>query len=301
VTAADHDIPPAHTFAWTVVQGLRQLGGSGSIEEINEKCVELRGLTEEQQAVQEKRGNRSEVEYRLAWARTLAKALGLIVNSERGVWALTDAGLTVDEAAVDELKRKRNRDRAKAKKEAKVQAQEAGVDAEDSPDELDDADDADDEPDQDWRVTLLNALKAMEPAAFERLAGRLLREAGFVNVRVTGKSNDGGIDGVGVYRVSLVSFPIYFQCKRYANSVGAGEVRDFRGAMSGRGEKGLLITTANFTASAKAEATRDGAPPVDLVDGNELVELMREYGLGVKSVPRTVYDVEVDPSFFKAV
>lgn len=141
----------------------------------------------------------------------------------------------------------------------------------------------------------------MDPAAFERLAGRLLREAGFVNVRVTGKSNDGGIDGIGVYRVSLVSFPIYFQCKRYQGSVGAGEVRDFRGAMSGRGEKGLLITTANFTASAKAEATRDGAPPVDLVDGTELVELMRRYELGVKSVPRTVYDVEVDQSFFKAV
>lgn len=292
------DIPPAHTFAWTVVVALRQLGGSGSIEEINEKCVELRGLTEEQQAVQEKRGNRSEVEYRLAWARTLAKALGLIVNSERGVWALTDLGLTVEEATVEDLKRQRNRDRAKAKKEAKAEAAESGVEAEDSPDEMDEADD---EPDQDWRVTLLNALKAMDPAAFERLAGRLLREAGFVNVRVTGKSNDGGIDGIGVYRVSLVSFPIYFQCKRYQGSVGAGEVRDFRGAMSGRGEKGLLITTANFTASAKAEATRDGAPPVDLVDGTELVELMRRYELGVKSVPRTVYDVEVDQSFFKAV
>lgn len=298
MSVAEHDIPPAHSFAWTVVAALRDLGGSGSIEEINEKCVELRGLTEEQQAVQEKRGNRSEVEYRLAWARTLAKALGLIVNSERGVWALTDKGLSVDEATVEDLKRKRSRDRAQAKKEAKAEADDAGVDAEDSPDELDEADDV---PEQDWKVTLLDALKAMEPAGFERLAGRLLREAGFVNVRVTGKSNDGGIDGIGVYRMSLVSFPVYFQCKRYQGSVGAKEVRDFRGAMSGRGEKGLLITTANFTASAKAEATRDGAPPVDLIDGTELVELMRRYELGVKSIPRTVYDVEVDQSFFKAV
>lgn len=298
MSAAEHDIPPAHSFAWTILLALRDLGGSGSIEEINEKCVALRALTEEQQAVQEKRGNRSEVEYRLAWARTLAKALGLIVNSDRGVWALTEKGLTVDEATVEELKRQRNRDRARAKREAEAQADEAGVDVEDSPDELDEADD---EPEPDWRVTLLDALKAMDPAAFERLAGRLLREAGFVNVRVTGKSNDGGIDGIGVYRVSLVSFPIYFQCKRYQGSVGAGEVRDFRGAMSGRGEKGLLITTANFTASAKAEATRDGAPPVDLIDGNELVELMRRYELGVRSVPRTVYDVEIDLPFFKAV
>lgn len=293
-----HDIPPAHSFAWTVVAALRDLGGSGSIEEINEKCVELRGLTEEQQAVQEKRGNRSEVEYRLAWARTLAKALGLIVNSERGVWALTDQGLSVDELTVEELKRKRSREIAKARQQAKAEAHEAGVDEEASPDELDEDDD---EPEQNWKVNLLRALRAMEPAAFERLAGRLLREAGFVNVRVTGRSNDGGIDGVGVYRMSLVSFPVYFQCKRYQSSVGAKEVRDFRGAMSGRGEKGLLITTANFTASAKAEATRDGAPPVDLIDGTELVELLRRYELGVQSIPRTVYDVEVDQSFFKAV
>lgn len=298
MSTAAHDIPPAHTFAWTVVAALRSLGGSGSIEEINDKCVQLRGLTEEQQAVQEKRGNRSEVEYRLAWARTLAKALGLIINSDRGVWALTDKGLTVDEETVEELKRQRSRDRAKASREAKVHADEAGVDTEDTLDELDDADR---EPEQDWKITLLDALKAMTPAGFERLAGRLLREAGFVNVRVTGKSNDGGIDGIGVYRMSLVSFPVYFQCKRYQNSVGAKEVRDFRGAMSGRGEKGLLITTANFTASAKAEATRDGAPPVDLVDGTELVELMRRYELGVKSTPRTVYDVEVDRSFFQVV
>lgn len=292
------DIPPAHSFAWTVVLALRELGGSGSIEEINEKCVELRALTEEQQAVQEKRGNRSEVEYRLAWARTLAKALGLIVNSERGVWALTETGLSANEATVEELKKQRSRDRSRAKKEAKAQAAESGVEEENSPEDLDEAEE---ESEPDWQVVLLDALKSMEPAAFERLAGRLLREAGFVNVRVTGRSNDGGIDGVGVYRVSLVSFPIYFQCKRYAGSVGAGDVRDFRGAMSGRGEKGLLITTANFTASAKAEATRDGAPPVDLIDGNELVELLRRYELGVKSVPRTVYDVEVDRSFFQAV
>lgn len=292
------DIPPAHSFAWTVVVALRDLGGSGSIEEINEKCVELRDLTDEQQSVPHKRGNRTEVEYRLAWARTLAKALGLITNSERGVWALTDQGLAVEEDTVEELKRKRNRERAKARKEAEAEADEAGVDAEDSPEEMDEADD---EPEDDWQTTLLDAMKAMEPAAFERMAGRLLREAGFINVRVTGRSNDGGIDGIGVYRMSLVSFPVYFQCKRYSGSVGPGEVRDFRGAMTGRGEKGLLITTGTFTASAKAEATRDGAPPVDLIDGSELVELMRRYELGVRSIPRTVYDVEVDRDWFKGV
>jgi restriction system protein len=290
-------IPPAHTFAWTTVEALRALGGSGSIEEINEECVKLRGLSEQQQAVPHPRGSRSEVEYRLAWARTLGKALGLITNSERGVWALTELGKTADKGNVEALKRKRSRERAAARKIAKAAAHSAGVEAEDTTDELDDAD----EPEHDWKTLVLDVMKVMHPDAFERLAKRLLREAGFVNVTVTGGPGDGGIDGTGVYRVSLVSFPVYFQCKRYQGTVGSSKVRDFRGAMVGRGEKGLLITTGTFTADAKAEATRDGAPPVDLIDGASLVELLRRYELGVKSIPRTVYDITVDEDFFKAV
>ena len=113
----------------------------------------------------------------------------------------------------------------------------------------------------DWKEQLIEELLATSPDRFERLARRLLREAGFISATVTGKSGDGGIDGIGVYRLSGVSFPVFFRCKRYKGSVGAGAVRDFRGAMSGRGDKGLLITTGSFTADAKQEATRDGAPP----------------------------------------
>ena len=115
---------------------------------------------------------------------------------------------------------------------------------------------------------------------------------------VTGKSGDGGIDGLGVYRLGLVSFPVFFQCKRYQGSVGAGAVRDFRGAMAGRGDKGLLITTGSFTADAKKEATRDGAPPVDLIDGDRLCELLKRYDLGVSTTTRTVEDITIDTAFF---
>ena len=59
---------------------------------------------------------------------------------------------------------------------------------------------------------------------------------------------------------------MFFQCKRYRGSVGASAIRDFRGAMVGRTDKGLLITTGTFTADAKREATRDGAPVLDLID-----------------------------------
>ena len=125
-----------------------------------------------------------------------------------------------------------------------------------------------------------------------------MREAGFLSVTVAGKSGDGGIDGVGTYRLSLVSFPVFFQCKRYQDVVAPRDVRDFRGAMSGRGDYGLLITTGTFTAEAKREATRAGAPTIDLIDGDRLCDLLKEYELGVKTNVRRVEDVEVESRFF---
>ena len=156
-------------------------------------------------------------------------------------------------------------------------------------------------PGDDWKTVLLATLKKMNPAAFERLAMRLLREAGFQRVEVVGRSGDAGLDGIGLYKMSLVSFPIYFQCKRYAGGVGASVVRDFRGAMAGRGDKGLIITTGTFTLPARAEATKAGAPPVDLIDGDALCDLIVEYRVGVKVTERTVRDVAVDKTFFANV
>ena len=140
-----------------------------------------------------------------------------------------------------------------------------------------------------WKEQLLDQLMGMRPDAFERLAQRLLREADFDSVNVTGKSGDGGIDGLGVYRLGLMSFPVFFQCKRYQSSVGSGAVRYFPGAMAGRGDKGLVITTGSFTADAKIEAARDGAPPIDLIDGDRLCRLLSQYELGVRT--RTVEGV----------
>lgn len=142
-------------------------------------------------------------------------------------------------------------------------------------------------------------MKAMDPAAFERLAQRLLREAGFVKVEVRGKSGDGGIDGVGVLRVNLVSFQVYFQCKRYKGSVGSNEIRDFRGALEGRADKGLFITTGHFTSQASEEATRDGAKAIDLIDGERLCELLKSNRLGVQT--EMVERVTIDAQWFDGV
>ncbi|MYH00756.1 MAG: restriction endonuclease [Acidimicrobiaceae bacterium] len=288
---AQPTIPNQFELMWPTLEALKALGGSGRIEEIFEAVVEQQGFSEDQLAVRRKNDDRmSRVEYHLAWARNGLKHVGAIENSSRGVWAITERGRQVTEndvlADVKAWRTEYNRQYQARKR-----------------DELTDDDANEDllanEPD--WTQQLLDRLLDLTPDAFERLAKRVLREAGFRNVEVLGKPGDGGIDGVGVYRISLVSFPVYFQCKRYRQSVGPDAVRDFRGAMAGRGEKGLLITTANFTPSALEEANRDGAPPVDLVNGEELCELLKEYELGVSTRIREVEDVEIHSEYFDQV
>jgi len=287
-------VPSYVELLWPTLRAIRAIGDSGSIEEIVEKVIELEGFTEEQQSVLHVDGPGSEIQYRLAWTRTYLKGMGLLDNSARGVWALTDKGRdpTLDEATVLKLHAEYTaqlRARQRARRKAERAREPATVDG------------AGQEPARDWKEELLDALLAMPPAGFERLAQRLLREAGFISATVMGRSGDGGIDGLGVYRLSLVSFPVYFQCKRYSGGVGPGVVRDFRGAMAGRGDKGLLITTGSFTGDAKREATRDGAPPIDLIDGDGLCDLLKKYELGVQTTVRQVEEITVHSEFFTDV
>ena len=153
--------------------------------------------------------------------------------------------------------------------------------------------------DEDWQDRLLKIVKSITPDAFERLAKRILRESGFSKVEVTGRSGDRGIDGTGVLQINLISFHVLFQCKRYEGTVGPSEIRDFRGAMMGRSDKGLFITTGSFTAEAKREATRDGAPPIELIDGPLLCDLLKKLNLGVKI--RLVEEVEPNEEWFRQI
>lgn len=260
-----------------------------------ETVIKREGFSDAQQAVLHNNGPETEIGYRLAWARTYLKGMGLLTNSTRGVWALTDEGtaLLTDPSSADVQRRERVRElwaahlvELRKARKARASQDPDEADAEELTEELG------------WKEQLLGQLMSMRPDAFERLARRLLREADFDSVNVTGQSGDGGIDGLGVYRLGLVSFPVFFQCKRYRGSVGPSAVRDFRGAMAGRGDKGLLITTGSFTADAKKEATRDGAPPIDLIDGDRLCGLLKQYELGVRTMTRTVEDVSVDSGFF---
>lgn len=278
-------IPRYHECLWPTVVALRELGGSGAIPEIDTAVTELMQLTEEQQSVLHKGGPMSEIAYRLHWARTYLKGMGLATNTARGVWTLTPEGRSVSEDRIMPL-----RDRYVRQMRERRKARKGG-----------DEEDGSVEEEVTWQDRLLEALLKLPPDAFERLCRLLLREAGFSRTQVTGRSGDGGIDGLGVYRVSLVSFQVFFQAKRWRASVGPKEVRDFRGAMAGRGEKGLLITTSTFTTDAKAEANRDGAPPVDLVDGATLCDLLVLHRIGVTVTERTVLDVQVDQAALDAV
>ena len=153
-----------------------------------------------------------------------------------------------------------------------------------------------------WREDLLDTLRNIPPDAFERLCQRLLRESGFIEVEVTGRSGDGGIDGHGIIRLAgLISFPVLFQCKRYSGSVVPKEVRDFRGAMTGRAKNGLILTTGRFTIEAQREATRDGVPLIDLIDGELLIDKIKELELGVSVRKKMVEVVEVDRDWFASI
>lgn len=292
VSTYSADIPKYNDLLWPTLMAVRALGNTAKLEEIDERVIEMKGFTDEQMSVLHKEGPRSEIEYRLAWARTYLKGMEALSNPSRGTWETTDLGKSLTEDEIEPRWKSYLAQLAEERKKKKRAAQEAGAD----PDLA--ADEAADETD-DWREELLQVLLKMDPEAFEHLAKRLLRAAGFINASVTGGAGDGGIDGVGVYRLSLVSFPVYFQCKRYKGTVGPEKVRDFRGAMQGRGDKGLLITTGSFTAEAKKEATRDGAPPIDLIDGERLCELLKEHGLGVDTTTRTIEEVKVRKEFFE--
>lgn len=271
-----------------LLKALFSLGGSGSIDEIYEAVVEQENFDEQTLAVlhNPEKSSQTEIHYRLAWARTYLKKAGYLENSTRGVWALTDKAKHTTEIDSREIVNfVRSLD--KQSQQIKADAVEPGNLFVEPPEEV-----------LAWREQLHHILiEEMSPDAFERLTQRMLRESGFVHVEVTGRTGDGGIDGKGIARINgLMSFHIAFQCKKYKGSVGAPEIRNFRGAIVGRADRGMFITTGSFTKAAIEEANRDGAAPIDLVDGDQLADKLKELALGIKT--ELVEKVTVEPDWF---
>ncbi|MEM7558625.1 MAG: restriction endonuclease [Planctomycetota bacterium] len=283
--ASKDKVPGYDKLLNPTLMALHQLGGSASIQELVDEMASALDLPSDVVEVPHGSTGRTEIEYRAAWARTYLKNAGLVENSERGVWSLTAKGAQtkkVDGRTLTREVHRKLRERRLARK---------GEEASEGEDDVDEGT---------WQDELLQVLQAMDPFAFERLCQRLLRESGFIEVEVTSRSGDGGIDGNGIIRIGgLISFNVLFQSKRYKGNIGPDVVRDFRGAMIGRADKGLIITTGGFTREARKEATRDGAPPVDLIDGQLLVEKLKELRLGVST--KQVEEVMVNREWFDSI
>ena len=276
-------------------KALLALGGSGTNNEICDQVIEAMKLPDEiVDEMHSENGNQTELEYQLAWARTNLKNYGVIVNSERGVWSITGdynsekeldpkkiVGFTVER----NQKRREATDNVSDKQSSEMEA-ELTQDDSGYPEEI-----------KPWRQRLMSVLLQMDPFAFERLIQRLLRECGFDSVEVTQPTRDGGIDGRGILKINgTISFNVVFQCKRYKGAVGAHEIRGFRGSLT-EGERGILITTGAFTKEAKKEASSPGKNQIDLIDGEELVNMIAQNEVGVRRV--TTY--EIDEDFFESV
>lgn len=282
---ARDQIPKHYELFNPLLNALRELGGSATVAEIEDQVAKDLDVSDELLAVPAKsHPYKSEIMYRLAWARTYLKNFGVIDNSQRGVWILTNAAKRHSELDAKEvldfvqaLSKKRKRTKSKDTVELLSGAETPDLSTT-------------------WQQALIETvLTTVSPSGFERLIQRMLRESGFRQVEVTGRSGDGGIDGKGIAKIhGFMSFHVLFQAKRYKGTVGAPQIRDFRGAMIGKGDKGLFITTGTFTKDAKVEASRDGATPIDLIDGEELAEKLKELGLGVSTTTIEKVDVDVD-------
>lgn len=276
-----------------VISVLRKLGGSGRPAEVGALVAEQLGLPDEVLNATNQ-GGQSKFENQVAWARFYLAKDGYIGSPRHGVWTLTDKGMTTHELNDEELSGLIQR--VQANRPVQPLLTSAAIAAAPAAPTIDPTEEESPEPDTSYREQLLSILKRLPPAGFERICQRLLREAGFEKVTVTGRAGDGGIDGIGLLQINpFVTFKVIFQCKRFDGSVGPAFVRDFRGAMQGRADKGIILTTGNFSSDARREAVRDGVPPIELVDGDRLIEMFEKIELGL--VPRTTYDV--NPSFFE--
>jgi restriction system protein len=267
-----------------IVNILQANGGAGNSTSVIDKVIENLNITESDLAETTSNGQ-SRIRNQIQWARFYLFKAGLIDNSQRGIWRLTKEGLETKMTEQEVIKLFKGVQEKFSKEKPEKGEEKVKIDFDDIATE-----------DEEHSAELLDLIKNLTPSGFEKLCKRLLTEIGINDIEITGGSGDQGIDGLGIVKINeVVSLNIVFQCKRYKDTVSPHHVRDFRGAMQGRGEKGLIITTGRFSKEAKNEANRDGVTPIELIDGERLVELFEKYKLGLK--PVTVY--EIDRDFFK--
>lgn len=280
--------PQAEFVKWfgPLLDALRVLGDSGRPREVSGRIAKNMNLSDKVLDETLKSGA-GRFHNQVAWARQYLVWEGFLDSSKYGTWTLTEKGRAahISDIQARDIFKKWVAIHAVNRKQRHV---DGSQEEESVPEEIV----------SEEKLSLISTLRALSSIGFEKVSRKLLRESGFEKVEITGGSADGGIDGFGTLEINpFVSFKVLFQCKRYAegNLVSRAQVGDFRNAMIGRAEKGIVITTSSFSNAAVQEANRAGAPQVELVDGVKLVEMFERVELGLKK--RVVFDV--DPTYFE--
>ncbi len=275
-------LPKNLKFFNPILDIIRKLGGSANANEVKDELIEKFNISDEELTEKLKSGV-LKIDNQFAWAKVYLTEAGYIDASKENVWTLTEKGLNINPSD-EELMKLFHQIHSEWQKRGKDIANTSGDEEKEIIEQLE------------YKEEFINRLKSMSPEGFERFCQRILRESGFKKVLVKGRSGDGGIDGEGILEINpLISLKVIFQSKRYKDSVSPSYLRDFRGAMQGRAEKGLFITTGRFSQESKLEATRDGVPPIELIDGYKLVELCEKHKLGLK----LKLTFEIDEDFFE--
>lgn len=273
-----------------VIDGLRDLGSSAKPSEVYTWITEHYPIPKGEIESTTK-GGQSKFQNKVGWARFYLAKGGLIATEQRGVWVLTEKG------------RKANFSHEEAYNFFKsihdgFQLDGGQADETEPEKTVDEADAS--APDEKTYLNqdviqeeLVNILRGITDKGFEELSARLLRHIGFENLKVTGQTGDHGIDGEGFLLINrFVRIKVMFQCKRYTGTVPVKDIRDFRGAIQGRAERGIFLTTGTFTKGAREEAARENATAIELVDIDRLLELLIEEGLGVRETKALTIDRE---------
>ena len=278
-------------FFWPLIAALRELGGSAKPREAIDLVLDTLAIPDDERAERTKSGS-LRVENQVHWARNYLVWAGLLDGSKRGWWQLSKEGwsLPLEEQDHDSAHALFKQVRADRDDEW---GQNSGVDDDEADPEQPPAPAS---PGESADVELITAVRstvlALDPTGFEHLCKRLLTELGLTQLRTVGQAGDRGIDVEGHLRVNpVVSFRVGVQCKRYAdgNPVTPRQVRELQGAL-GPFDRGIFITTSVFTQKAEEQAGAPGYKPIDLIDGERLVELLIERRLGIKDV--TIVDEE---------
>lgn len=277
-----------------LIDALKELGGSGNNDEIVERIITNLNLNDE--VINFRHSDyHTELEYQLGWTKTTLKNLGFVSNTKRKVWVLTQKGQECNLSNQElvniyrKYQKEYNIEYRKKKQEEQEKEQEDIEDIED----IEEIEEIEEKTILTWKQELKKILLEMNPFDFEKFVGIMLRESGFKEIEITKKTGDGGFDGKGILELNnLVSVPIIFECKRYKDVVSAEKIRSFGGTMRGRVNKGLFITTGSFTRPAREEAKREGTDIIDLVDGDDLIEILKKLQLGVKEVKTYVVNRE---------